>query len=169
MSQSEDHTFIRQFSGIIIGLVLLAIALVFVARSMQFNDGADISPSMKANVAQRISPVSGVYTDVQSTAAPAEAPTTAESAPTPAEVPVAAAPAVDGEQVYNGLCVGCHAAGVAGAPIAGSELMGQRLSEKGFDTLMTNAINGFNVMPPRGGNPGLTDEQIRAAIEFMLP
>ncbi len=182
MSQSEDHTFIRQFSSIIIGLVLLAIALVFVARSMQVNDGEDITPGMKANVAQRISPVSDVYTDAASSAAPVEAPVTpavvpapaeapasTESAPAPAEVQAATAPAVDGEKVYNGLCVGCHAAGVAGAPIAGSEQMGQRLSEKGIDTLVKHAIEGFNVMPPRGGNPGLTDEQIRAAIEFMLP
>jgi cytochrome c5 len=47
--------------------------------------------------------------------------------------------------------------------------MAQRLSEKGIDTLVTNVINGLNVMPPRGGNPGLTDEQIRAAVDFMLP
>jgi cytochrome c5 len=63
----------------------------------------------------------------------------------------------------------CHAAGVAGAPIPGSDQMAQRLSEKGIDTLVTNVINGLNVMPPRGGNPALTDEQILAAIEFMLP
>ncbi len=63
----------------------------------------------------------------------------------------------------------CHEGGVAGAPITGSDQMAQRLSEKGIDTLVANAINGINVMPPRGGNPGLTDEQIRAAVEFMLP
>jgi cytochrome c5 len=34
---------------------------------------------------------------------------------------------------------------------------------------VSNAINGLNAMPPRGGNPTLTDEQIRAAVEFMLP
>ena len=76
---------------------------------------------------------------------------------------------MNGEQVYNGLCMACHETGVAGAPIAGSEQMAQRLSEKGIDTLVTNAINGINVMLPRGGNPSLTDDQIRAATEFMLP
>jgi cytochrome c5 len=77
--------------------------------------------------------------------------------------------AVDGETVYAGLCKACHEAGVAGAPIAESEQMTARLDEKGLDALVSSAINGLNAMPPRGGNPALTDEQIRAAVEFMLP
>ena len=161
MSQSEDHNFIRQFSGIIIGLVLLTIILIFVARSLKFESDVDDNPSQKVIAEERISPVSGVRTGDEGVAALAEA-----QAAAPAQ---SAAAEVDGEQVYNGLCMTCHAAGVAGAPITGSDQMAQRLSEKGIDTLVTNAINGLNVMPPRGGNPGLTDEQIRAAVDFMLP
>ena len=47
--------------------------------------------------------------------------------------------------------------------------MAARLEEKGLEMLVYNAINGLNTMPPRGGNPNLTDEQIQAAVEFMLP
>ncbi len=161
MSQSEDRNFIRQFSGIIIGLVLLTIILIFVARSLQFESDVDANPSQKVLAEERISPVSGVRIGDEGVAALAEA-----QAAAPAQ---SAAAEVDGEEVYNGLCMTCHAAGVADAPITGSDQMAQRLSEKGIDTLVTNAINGLNVMPPRGGNPGLTDEQIRAAIDFMLP
>ena len=164
MSQSEDRNFIRQFSGIIIGLVLLTITLIFVARSWQFESDVDANPSQKALAEERISPVSGVRTGDEGVAALAE--TQAAAAPAPAQ---STAAEVDGEEVYNGLCMTCHAAGVAGAPITGSDQMAQRLSEKGIDTLVTNAINGLNVMPPRGGNPSLTDEQIRAAVDFMLP
>ena len=163
MSQSEDRNFIRRFSGIIIGLVLLTITLIFVARSLEFESDVDANPSQKALAEERISPVSGVRTGDEGVAALAEA-----QAATPAPAQSAAAE-VDGEQVYNGLCMTCHTAGVAGAPITGSDQMAQRLSEKGIDTLVTNAINGLNVMPPRGGNPSLTDEQIRAAVDFMLP
>ena len=163
MSQSEDRNFIRRFSGIIIGLVLLTITLIFVARSLEFEPDVDVNPSQKALAEERISPVSGVRTGDEGVAALAEA-----QAATPAPEQSAAAE-VDGEQVYNGLCMTCHTAGVAGAPITGSDQMAQRLSEKGIDTLVTNAINGLNVMPPRGGNPSLTDEQIRAAVDFMLP
>ena len=49
-----------------------------------------------------------------------------------------------------------------------TEQMAARLSEKGLDMLVQNAINGLNVMPPRGGNPSLTDEQIRASVEYMV-
>jgi cytochrome c5 len=162
MSPSKDRTFIRQFSGIIIGLVLLTVVLIFVARSLQLEPDVDANPSQKSFAEQRISPVGGVRTGDEGAAALAEA----QAAAAPAQSAVAE---VDGEQVYNGLCMTCHAAGVAGAPITGSDQMAQRLSEKGIDGLVTNAINGINVMPPRGGNPGLTDEQIRAAVEFMLP
>jgi cytochrome c5 len=162
MSQSEDRNFIRQFSGIIIGLVLLTITLIFLARSLQFEPEVDVNPSQKVLSEQRISPVSGVRTGDEGAAALAEA--QAVAAPEQSVVVE-----VDGEGVYNGLCMTCHAAGVAEAPITGSDQMAQRLSEKGIDTLVVNAINGLNVMPPRGGNPALTDEQIRAAVEFMLP
>jgi cytochrome c5 len=47
--------------------------------------------------------------------------------------------------------------------------MGERLAAKGLDGLVESAINGLNAMPPRGGSPSLTDEQIRASVEFMLP
>ncbi len=164
MSQSENHTFIRQFSGIIIGLLLLTVILIFVARGWQSETDVDANPSQKVLAEQRISPVGRVRTGDEGAAALAEA--QAAAAPAPAQ---SADAEVNGEEVHNGLCMACHAAGVAGAPITGSDQMAQRLSEKGMDTLVANAINGLNVMPPRGGNPGLSDEQIRAAVEFMLP
>ena len=43
-----------------------------------------------------------------------------------------------------------------------------RFDEKGLEMLVSNAINGLNAMPARGGNPALTDEQIQAAVEYML-
>lgn len=164
MSQSEDRAFIRKFSGIIIGLLLLTVILIFVARGWQSETDVDANPSQKVLAEQRISPVGRVRTGDEGAAALAEAQATA--APAPAQ---SADAEVNGEEVYNGLCMTCHAAGVAGAPITGSDQMAQRLSEKGMDTLVANAINGLNVMPPRGGNPGLSDEQLRAAVEFMLP
>jgi cytochrome c5 len=76
---------------------------------------------------------------------------------------------VDGSAVYGGLCKTCHDTGVADAPISGSEQMAERLAANGLEGVVQNAINGLNAMPPRGGNPTLTDAQIQAAVEFMLP
>ena len=161
----EDRAFLRQFGGVIAGFVALTVALIFLARYMQPEPDADANPSQKILAEQRITPVGAVRYGDEGAAALAEVEAAAVAAiPAPSEDIV-----VDGETVYGGLCKTCHEAGVAGAPMAGSDQMATRLDEKGLDMLVSNAINGLNAMPPRGGNPTLTDEQIRAAVEFMLP
>ena len=43
---------------------------------------------------------------------------------------------------------------------------------QGKDTLHKHAIEGYTgsagVMPPKGGNPALTDEQVIATVDWML-
>ncbi len=82
------------------------------------------------------------------------------------------AAAVDGAGVYNTACMLCHAAGVAGAPIMGdSEAWLARISQ-GIDTLVEHAIQGFQggvgFMPAKGGNPSLSDEEVAAAVQYMV-
>ena len=72
-----------------------------------------------------------------------------------------------GEQVYKTVCTTCHSIGAAGAPLPGTEAMSQRLADKGLDGLVHSALNGLNAMPPKGGRPDLSDEEIRAAVEYM--
>jgi cytochrome c5 len=150
MNHKEDRVFMRQFSGVIAAFVVLTIVLIFVARGMQ--PETESVNSGKAELAeQRIAPVGAVRYGEEGAAALAEAQVV-----------------VDGPSVYNGLCAACHESGAAGAPVRGSELLAAREAEKGLDMLVNNAINGINAMPARGGNPALTDEQIRAAVEYML-
>jgi cytochrome c5 len=119
---------------------------------------------------------------------PAEIPrqtTPTPVAPTPAESPAAAAdPAqvqippqqeVDmqvGEQVYQSTCAACHEQGIAGAPGQGNREEWQPRLAKGYETLVINSINGFQgnmgVMPPRGGNANLSDEEVAAAVAYMM-
>ena len=163
MNQSDDRTFMRKFGGIILGLMLITVVIYILANSLQDEPGGNTNPANKALAEKNISPVSGVRVGEEGAAALAAA------QPAPAEAASeSGAEAIDGGQVYNSLCMTCHDAGVAGAPIKGSEELAQRASEKGIDTLVTNSINGINVMPPKGGNLSLTDEQMRAAVEFML-
>ncbi|NKB77928.1 MAG: cytochrome c5 family protein [Gammaproteobacteria bacterium] len=88
-----------------------------------------------------------------------------------AEVETVAAEPRDGVTVYNTACMACHASGVAGAPMVGDiENWTPRIA-KGLETLIANAINGFQgegVMPARGGNPTLTDEEVGLAVEHMV-
>jgi len=160
MDQTEDRKFLRKFSSVIVGFIILTAALIVLALSMKSEPDPDANPSQAIMTEERIKPVASVRVGDEGAAALAQAleaaaPAAGSSGP------------VDGATVYGGLCMSCHDAGVAGAPITGSEQMVQRLDEKGMDTLVSNAINGLNVMPPRGGNPALTDEEIRAAVEFM--
>jgi len=73
-----------------------------------------------------------------------------------------------GKEVYEAVCTTCHTAGVVGAPkFADKSHWAERLA-KGEEALITSAINGLNVMPPRGGNSGLSDEAVKLAVQYML-
>ncbi|WP_325097016.1 cytochrome c5 family protein [Marinomonas ostreistagni] len=72
-----------------------------------------------------------------------------------------------GEAIYNQFCTACHSVGVAGAPKFGDAGAWAPRVAKGFDSLMSNAINGLNAMPPRGTCTTCSDEEIQGAIEYM--
>ncbi|MDN3552615.1 c-type cytochrome [Halomonas almeriensis] len=76
--------------------------------------------------------------------------------------------AMGGEAVYNNACVACHDAGVAGAPKIGDSQAWSTRLEKGTERLYSNAINGFNAMPAKGGNPNLSDAEVEAAVDYLL-
>ena len=163
MEAKADSAFLRKFGGVVAGFMVLTIALIFLARYLQPEPNLEDNPSQGILAEQRIAPVGAVRSGSQGAAALAEAQSAAVEA-TPAVDLV-----VDGAVVYGDICKVCHDAGVADAPIIGSEQMGERLAAKGLDGLVESAINGLNAMPPRGGSLSLTDEQIRASVEFMLP
>ncbi len=84
-------------------------------------------------------------------------------------VPVAAAPAAaDGKSIYSGTCSACHATGAAGSPKFGDKGAWKKRIAQGMDTLFKHAIGGFNAMPPKGGNAGLSDDAVKAAVKYMV-
>lgn len=87
----------------------------------------------------------------------------ADPAPMEAEASASA-----GQQIYEQTCFACHNTGAAGAPKLGDQQTWSALAEEGIDELVDVAIHGEGAMPPRGGNPDLTDEQIRAAVTYMV-
>jgi len=73
-----------------------------------------------------------------------------------------------GKEIYQHTCFACHDTGAAGAPKLGDkEAWAPHLAE-GLDHLVEIAIAGEGAMPPRGGNPDLSDDDIRAAVTYML-
>jgi len=112
-------------------------------------------------------------TQSSSSTAPAAAP--AETPAAPAAAPVVAATSaggVDGQKIYNNVCALCHAAGVAGAPAPGNKDDWAPRIAQGKDTLYKHALEGFTgqkgMMPARGGNPKLTDDEVKAAVDHMV-
>lgn len=83
-------------------------------------------------------------------------------------VPAAAAQELDGGQLYNTYCAICHKAGLNAAPKHGSKPLWAKRIAQGRDTMYANAINGLRGMPPRGGFPDLTDDEVKAATDFMV-
>lgn len=76
-----------------------------------------------------------------------------------------------GADVYGQVCKTCHETGLAGAPKAGDKAAwGPRIAE-GEKTLVQHAIGGFQgktgVMPPKGGNPDLTDDEVHRAVAYL--
>jgi len=78
----------------------------------------------------------------------------------------------NGEAIYLKNCIVCHGSGVAGAPIVGDTLEWQKRLQQGLPTVLKHAIEGYTgnsgVMPAKGGQPGLTDEQIKSAVNHMI-
>ncbi len=88
------------------------------------------------------------------------------SKPATAEVVVTAPKS--GKEVYDSVCFACHTSGVLGAPKFRDQADWASRIAKGKEALLQTSINGLNNMPARGGNPSLTDEELEAAIEYML-
>ncbi len=75
-----------------------------------------------------------------------------------------------GKKVYDQYCNVCHQAGVAGAPKFRDENdWKSKMAAKSTDELVASAIKGLNAMPPKGTCMTCSDEEIRAAVEYMLP
>jgi cytochrome c5 len=92
-----------------------------------------------------------------------------------AQQAAAAAPAASaggdlkkGEKIFAATCQGCHGAGVLGAPKIGDKAGWAPRVAKGQAKLYASAINGFNMMPPRGGNGALSDGDVKSAVDYMV-
>lgn len=75
--------------------------------------------------------------------------------------------AKSGEEVYKAVCSVCHGTGVAGAWKFGDKAAWAPHIKEGLSALAKNAISGIRAMPPRGGNPDLSDLEVTRAVAYM--
>ena len=88
--------------------------------------------------------------------------------------PISAQETVDapltGLQVYNEICVSCHAPpGIGGAPALGNRNAWSARIAQGMDTLIDHALHGYSgstgIMPMKGGRIDLSDDEVIRAVE----
>jgi cytochrome c5 len=83
------------------------------------------------------------------------------------------AAAQSGQEIWAGTCQACHAEPLSGAPLITDKSAWAPRVAKGKEALYRSALGGFvgpkgTEMPARGGNPSLSDAQVKAAVDYMV-
>lgn len=114
----------------------------------------------RQQILQRIKPVGSVRVEPDTTA-----PAAVSETP---EQPVAKA--LSGKEIFEKYCAVCHQTGLAGAPKFRDEVDWKpRLDAKKLDGLVASALKGLNAMPAKGTCSECRDEDLKQAIQYMLP
>lgn len=175
MSAEDDRKFFDTFMLVLGILVVVTIAIYFLATAMSNRTQAvhiKEDPMYQQRVAERIRPVGQVAVAGRDNSGLRDPGGVAPAAMAPPAAAPQAAADLNGEAVYKAACTACHGAGIAGAPKTGDADAWTPRINQGMDTLVRHAIEGFQgqagYMPPRGGNSTLTDEQVRDAVQHMV-
>lgn len=79
-----------------------------------------------------------------------------------------------GRSAWMGACRSCHLLGVAGAPAVTDFMEWERRLVRGKEALYHSALvgvqgeDGTYRMPPHGGNPRLSEHEVRGAVDYMV-
>jgi len=163
VSKHDTH-FFNTFSMIIGGLIVVALLIFALARVVA---GHTQEPEVYsdaqyvASVDERIKPfareaVAGADNSAIAIQAPPQAAAVALTVPK------------DGPALYEAVCKTCHAAGLVGAPKFGDHTAWAPRIAKGKATLYEHALKGFNAMPAKGSRADLSDELIKAGVDYLV-
>ncbi|HEY5739502.1 MAG TPA: c-type cytochrome [Gammaproteobacteria bacterium] len=153
MSESQSETFSTHNIAVFGGLLLIAVFIGEVLIGPQGDQQpVAVSADTTEDIAMRLKPVV-TLDEVRDNM------TVAAGAGTDADKPPA--------ELYQSACLACHSTGAAGAPRIGDATAWAARLVKGVDALVSSAVNGIGAMPPRGGSQ-ISDEQIRAVVEYIL-
>jgi cytochrome c5 len=81
---------------------------------------------------------------------------------------VSGAAIADGAATYKEACAACHATGAAGAPKLGDKPAWKPRIATGNDALYASSLKGKGAMPAKGGRADLSDDAIKAAVDYMV-
>ncbi|MBA2652410.1 MAG: cytochrome c5 family protein [Tatlockia sp.] len=113
------------------------------------------SPQDRQNIEKRIKPIGQVRLTKQELLTTKNTSTLPETA---------------GKATFEQYCSVCHQEGIAGAPkFRNAEDWKPRLAKSTIDELVIIANKGLKAMPMKGTCMNCTDEDLKNAIQFMLP
>ena len=181
IEQNIDSHPVRLAIGIVVGAAALIVGIYLLVQLAVGAYGArsikDEPAMSEAAVERRIAPVAVLAIDpnapAQEAAAPAASTGTAPAAAAPAIPPPAPKTAQAqadgaGKATFDSVCSACHGTGVAGAPKFGDKAAWAPRIKTGKNSLYNSALHGKGAMPPKGGNPGLSDADVKAAVDYMV-
>jgi cytochrome c5 len=164
----HDLVFLKHFAQVIAGLFAVMVLLIIGAWWVYANIPREENPAHTAQVDARLLPVGDSYAGETGRAALAAAQAAAKAA---AASQVAYEGTLDGGVIYAKLCGACHESGAGGAPQLVQAAWSARIAQ-GSDQLVLHATQGFQgaagIMPAKGGNPALTDEQVAVTVKWMI-
>jgi cytochrome c5 len=164
----QDTHFFNNFSMVIGGLIVVALVIFALARSVAGRTQEPqvySDPRYVASVEERTKPFARVaVAGADNSALKIEAPAQATA--------VVLAVPKDGPALYEAVCKTCHATGLAGAPKFGDHAAwGPRIAQ-GKPTLYDHALKGYHgsagVMPPKGGRSDLSDDLIKSGVDYLV-
>lgn len=164
----RDQKFFDMYS-VVIGLLAIFAIFIFVLSMKMSTITSDIynasGEEYRESVDARLRPFGEVYL-------PGEEVSAGRPQVPPAVAPEPVATSLTGPQVYNQACNVCHGAGIGGAPMLTDAANWEPRIAQGRDTLVEHAINGYSgsagYMPAKGGNMAISDDEVAAAVDFMV-
>ncbi|AZY50521.1 cytochrome c5 family protein [Bordetella avium] len=170
MSQTQGHSTTppassRHSRPLIITIALSSLTCVALILALIALLSPQADPGPPSAIEERIKPVAGWHlagTPIAGNLA---------SAPTLSATTVPPAAAIDpavGEKLYKHTCFACHGTGVADAPRPGDKAAWAPYIATGMDAMLQAALHGKGIMPPKGGADDASEDDIRAAIEYMI-
>ena len=149
MSQKRKLKDILETIGVVVGSLAGAIIIITVATTKYDFSQAEEPKVVENNTQEDMSPVAQVAVANESVT---------ESG---------SENSISADKIIKANCAMCHVGGLMGAPKIGDVGLWAPRIAQGKEMLINNAIKGIRMMPAKGGNAKLTDEEVAAAVISM--